>query len=88
MSPSLRNLFLEHVMKGLICLDRNLRLDDDMSGIDIRYSDDTTLVSAVFEKFQIAISDLINACHKSKLNINTLKCAVLKTEKKGYQNRQ
>ena len=51
-------------MKGLTCLDRNLRLDDEISGIDIRYADDTTLVSAVFEKFQIATSDLENICHK------------------------
>ena len=35
-----------------------------MSGIDIRYADDTTLVSAVFEKLQIVTSELENACHK------------------------
>ena len=49
-------------MKGLTCLDRNLRLDDEMS-IDIRYANYTTLVSAVFEKLQIATSELENACH-------------------------
>ena len=48
-SSSLFNISLEHVMKGLICLDRNIRLDDEMSGIDIRYADNITLVSAVFE---------------------------------------
>ena len=80
MSPSLFNIFIEHVMKGLTCLDRNLRLDDEMS-IDIRYADDTTLVSAVFEKLQIATSELENACHKWGLTINPLKCAVLTTEK-------
>ena len=52
-SPSLFNIFIEHVMKGLICLDRNFRMDDEMS-IDIRYADDTT--SAIFEKLQIATS--------------------------------
>ena len=31
MSPRLFNIFLEHVTKGLACLDRNLRLDDEMS---------------------------------------------------------
>ena len=80
MSPILFNIFIEHVMKGLTCLDRNLRLDDEMS-IDIRYADDTTLVSAVFEKLQIATSELENACHKWGLKINPLKCAVLTTEK-------
>ena len=49
-------------MKGLTCLD--LRLDDEISGIDIRYADDTTLVSAVFDKFKIETSELENACHK------------------------
>ena len=42
-------------MKVLTCLDRNLRLDDEIS-INIRYADDTTLVSAVFKKLQIATS--------------------------------
>ena len=49
--------------------------------IDTRYADDTTLVSAVFEKLQIATSELENACHKWGLKINPLKCAVLTTEK-------
>ena len=60
MSPSLFNICLEHVMKGVTCLDRNIRLDNEMS-IDIRYA--TTLVSAVFEKLQIAISELENSCN-------------------------
>ena len=59
-------------MKGLICLDRNIRLYDEIS-IDIRYADDTTLVSAVFEKLQISTSELENACHKWGLKINPLK---------------
>ena len=84
-SPSLFNIFLEHVMKGLTCLDRNLRLDDEISGIDIRYADDTTLVTAVFEKLQIATSELENACHKWGLNINPLKYAILTTENKDIK---
>ena len=59
-------------MKGLTCLDRNLRLDDDMS-IDIKYADDITLVSAVFEKLQIATSEIENTCHKWCLKIYPLK---------------
>ena len=84
MSPSLFNIFLKHVMKGLTCLDRNLQLDDEMS-IDIRYADDTTLVSAVFEKFQIETSKLENAYHKWGLQINPLKCEVLTTEKRDIK---
>ena len=84
MSPSLFNILPEHVMKRLTCLDRNLRLDDEMS-IDIRYADDTTLVSAVLKKFQIATSELENACHKWGLKINPLKCAILTTENKDIK---
>ena len=62
-------------MKGLT----NLRDSDEMSGIDIRYADDTTLVSAVFEKLQIETSELENACHKGGLKINPLKYEVLET---------
>ena len=72
-------------MKGFTCLDRNLRLDDEMSGIDIRYADDTTLVYAVLENLQISTSELENACHKWGLKINPLKCAVLTTEKKDIK---
>ena len=68
-------------MKGLTSLDRNLRLDDEMS-IDIRYADDTTLVSAVFEKLHIATLELEKTCHKWGLKINPLICAVLTTEKR------
>ena len=81
MSPSLFNILLEHVMKGLKCLDRNLRMDDKMS-MYIRYANNTTLVSAVFEKLQIATSELENACNKWGLKTNPLKCTILKTEKR------
>ena len=50
--------------------------------IDIRYADDTTLLSAVFEKLQIATSELENVYHKWGLKINPLKCALLTTEKR------
>ena len=66
-------------MKGHTCLDRNLRLDDEMS------IDDTTLVSAVFQKLQIETSDLENACHKWDLKINPHKCAIITTEKKDIK---
>ena len=53
-------------MKGLTCLDRNIRLDDEMA-IYIMYVDDTSLVSAVLKKLKIATSELENACHKWSL---------------------
>ena len=45
-------------MKVTTCLDRNLRLDDEMSDIDIRYADDIPLVTAIFDKFQISTIEL------------------------------
>ena len=62
-SPSLLNIFLEHIMKDLACLDRNIQLDDEISS-DIRYADDTTLVSAVFKNLQIATSEQDNTYKK------------------------
>ena len=48
MSPSLFNIFLEHVMKGVKSLNRDFQLNEYMS-VDIIYADDTTIISAVFE---------------------------------------
>lgn len=79
MSPSLFNIFLEHVMKDINSLDRDFQLKDDMS-IDIRYADDTTLISAVFEKLQMSTSELETACRKWGLKINPQKCAVMSPE--------
>ena len=48
MSPSLYNIFMEHVMKGVTFF----QLNENIS-VDIRYADDTTLISAVFEKLKL-----------------------------------
>ncbi|KAK3877922.1 hypothetical protein Pcinc_017390 [Petrolisthes cinctipes] len=45
--------------------------------IEIRYSDDTTLVSAVFDTLQMSTMELETACRKWCLKINPLKCAVM-----------
>ena len=44
---------------------------------DIRYADDTKFVSAVFEKLELATSELEKTCAKWGLKINPNKCAVL-----------
>ncbi len=46
MSPTLFNIFLDYVMKEVKSLDTQFCLTDSMS-TDIRYADDTTLVSAI-----------------------------------------
>ena len=45
---SLFNIFLEYVMKGVKSLKRDFQLNENMS-VDIRYADDTTLISYVFK---------------------------------------
>ena len=45
--------------------------------VDIRYADDTTLISAVFEKLQLSIFELEQACQKWGLKINPLKRAIM-----------
>ena len=47
MSQNLFNIFMEHLMKGVTSLNRDFQLNENMS-VDIRYTDDTTLISAVF----------------------------------------
>ena len=45
--------------------------------VDIRYADDTTLISAVFEKLQLSTLELEQDCQKWGLKINPLKCAIM-----------
>ena len=76
MSPSLFNIFLEYVMKGVKSLNRDFQLNENMS-VDIRYANDTTLISAVFEKLQLSTLELEQACQKWGLKINPLKCPIM-----------
>ena len=57
MSPSLCNIYLEYVIKDITSLDRELQLKDDKS-ISVRYADDTTLISAIFDKPKISTTEL------------------------------
>ena len=41
-------------MKGVKSLNRDFQLNKNMS-VDIRYADDKTLISAVFEKCQLSV---------------------------------
>ena len=55
-------------------MNRDFQLNENMT-VDIRYADDTTLISAVFEKLQLSTLELEQACQKWGLKINPLKCA-------------
>ena len=50
-------------MKELSELDKTLALTDAFS-IDIKYADDTTLLSAIFEKLKGSTKQLDAACKK------------------------
>ena len=63
-------------MKELKRLDSTLNLHDSLSK-DIRYADDTTLLSAIFEKLHLAISQLENACQKWGMKINGTKFKII-----------
>ena len=63
-------------MKGVQSLNCDFQLNENMS-VDIRYADDTTLISDVFEKMQLSTLELEQACQKWGLKINPLKCAII-----------
>ncbi|KAK3882552.1 hypothetical protein Pcinc_013084 [Petrolisthes cinctipes] len=76
LSPALFNLFLEFVMRELKSIDRELNYREKMS-LDIRYADDTTLLSVIFGKLGLSTQELETACMKWGLKINNKKCKIL-----------
>ena len=75
-SPTLFNIFLEFVMKEQKSLD--LQMKNTLS-VDIRYADDTTLISTVFNKLKISSGELEEACRKWGMKINRGKCKIIST---------
>ena len=73
LSPVLFKVFLDFVMMELHSLDGALTYADDTS-MDVRYSDDTTLLSAMFEKLQLSTTELEVACSRWGMRINVDKC--------------
>ena len=78
LSPTLFNLFLEFVMDEISTL-RDSHLAKNLT-TDIRYADDTTLISAMLEKLQFSTEELERACKKWGLKINGSKCKVISPE--------
>ena len=81
LSPTLFNLFLDFLMKELKCLQDEITLNEDLC-CDIRYANDTILISATFELLQLSTSQLENACRKYGLKINGDKCKILSQDGK------
>ena len=76
LSPTLFNIFLEFVMNEVVSAKHELKLNNDLA-TNIRYADDTTLISAIFEKMQMSTKELENACKKFGMKINGSKCKIL-----------
>ena len=71
-SPSLFNLYLEFVMKGVQNLGSGIQMGN-MSINNVRYADDTTLMEMVFDKLQISTDALEEGCSKWGMEINPVK---------------
>ncbi len=79
LSPTLFNLFLDFLTKDLRCLQETITLDNELC-CDIRYADDTTLISATFYLLELATRHLQTAWAKHGLKINGGKCEVLSSK--------
>ena len=76
LSPTISNIVLESVIKELKSLDITFKLHDS-SLIDIRYADDTNLLSAIFLKLHLSTSQLEKACQKWGMKINGAKSQII-----------
>ena len=79
LSPTLFNLFLDFLMKEIRCLQDEISLGATLS-TEIRYADDTTLLSAVFNRLQLSTQQLEEGCKKYGLKINGAKCKIITDE--------
>ena len=66
-------------MGELGTLDLTLTYNAEMA-MDIRYADDNTLLSAMFEKLEIVTEELEEACRRWGMKMNVAKCKVLSGE--------
>ena len=63
-------------MKEVKDVEGTLSLSQSMS-LDIRYADDTTLLSAIFDKLALTTKQLDDACRKWGMKINGSKCKIM-----------
>ena len=79
LSPTLFNIFLEFVMKEVKDVEKTLSLSPELS-LNIRYADDTTLSSVIFDKLALTTKQLDDACRKWGMKINGAKCKIMSPE--------
>ena len=84
LSPTLFNIYLEFVMSELQSLQPTLKLNDHLSS-DIRYADDTTLISAIFDKLGLSTSELEASCQKWGMKVNPAKCKIISSSPDDIQ---
>ena len=70
---TLFNIFLKFVFHELQSLDESFIIKNDPF-IDIRYADDSTLLSTIFEKLALSTAELETSCLKWGMKINVGKC--------------
>ena len=68
-------------MADLKSLCKEFKPDTNLS-FDIRYADDTTIISTVFEKLQLSTEELQAACRKWGMKIDFSKCKVITSTEK------
>ena len=66
-------------MKEVKDVEHSLSLTESLS-LDIRYADDTTLLSAIFDKLALTTKQLDDACRKWGMKINGAKCKIMSPE--------
>ena len=67
---------ISSLMDEIKCLQECARLEDDLN-FNARYANDTTLIAAIFERLQLAVDQLQEACKNFGMEINTEKCKVI-----------
>ena len=77
LSPTLFNIFLEFVINEIESISNNFDMKDEEFSLSIKYADDSTLLALDFEKLQVAVLELQQACLKWGMKINFDKCKVL-----------
>ena len=68
-------------MKEVKDVEKTLTLTPTIS-LGIRYADDTTLLSAIFDKLCLTTKQLDDACRKWGMKINGAKCKIMSPESK------
>ena len=64
-------MFLEHVMQEIRSVSDKFSLTDEFLTTNVKYPDDTTLISLMFEKLQLATTEPHQAYNKWGLKIDT-----------------